>query len=176
MITILNKNIISFHVKQYYLDSSDVDYLINHFDIPQLRHEIDTALRKSAYAKDDHDTLLEFYYKEFAEACQLAIHIIRSEQPAPSTKSNSRYVDVEALKRSINIVEIAGRYTKLTKAGKYFTGCCPLHSEKKPSFVVYPINQTWHCYGFCNTGGDVITLVMKAENVDFKDAISRLIQ
>ncbi|MCS6870479.1 MAG: DNA primase [Anaerolineae bacterium] len=59
----------------------------------------------------------------------------------------------------------------LRKAGRYFTACCPFHSEKTPSFVVFPETQTWHCFGACSTGGDIFTFVQRRENVDFAEAL-----
>ncbi|MBR6332514.1 MAG: DNA primase [Dehalococcoidales bacterium] len=81
---------------------------------------------------------------------------------------------VEEIKQKTDIVEIIGQYTKLTKTGKSLTGLCPFHSEKHGSFVVYPTQQSWHCYGACGTGGDVISFIMKKEQLSFGDAIKYL--
>jgi DNA primase len=62
----------------------------------------------------------------------------------------------------------------LRKKGRYFTACCPFHSEKTPSFVVFPDSQTWHCFGACGTGGDIFTYVQRRENVDFAEALRLL--
>lgn len=59
----------------------------------------------------------------------------------------------------------------LRKTGRYFTACCPFHSEKTPSFVVFPDSQTWHCFGACSTGGDIFTYVQRRENVNFAEAL-----
>ncbi len=64
----------------------------------------------------------------------------------------------------------------LKKAGRNFKALCPFHNEKTPSFVVYADEGTWHCFGACNTGGDVFTFLMKKENIDFGEALRRLAQ
>ena len=59
---------------------------------------------------------------------------------------------------SSDIVEFAGRFTDLKPKGSAFVGICPLHSEETPSFRVNPVLRTWHCFGACGRGGDVIEL------------------
>ena len=80
---------------------------------------------------------------------------------------------IDEVKQKADIVEIAGQYTKLVKAGRYFKGPCPLHSEKHGSFFVYPEQQSWHCFGACSTGGDVFSLIMKKEGLDFGETLRR---
>lgn len=83
---------------------------------------------------------------------------------------------VEEIKRRVDFVEYVGRNTKLLKSGRNFKGCCPFHSEKTPSFYVYPDRGAWHCFGACGEGGDLFTFVLKRENVDFKAALRLLAQ
>jgi DNA primase len=78
---------------------------------------------------------------------------------------------IDEVKQKIDIVEIISQYVQLTKSGRTMRAPCPFHSEKKPSFFVYPEQQTWHCFGACNTGGDVFSFVMKKEGLDFADAL-----
>ncbi len=72
-----------------------------------------------------------------------------------------------------DIVEVVEGYTTLRKSGSNFSGKCPIHNDKTPSMVVYPDNQSWHCFG-CNKGGDVIRFIQSVEGTDFKGAIAIL--
>lgn len=81
---------------------------------------------------------------------------------------------IDEIKQKADIVEIIGQYVTLTKSGRTMRAPCPFHSEKKPSFFVYPEQQTWHCFGACNTGGDVFSFIMKKEGLDFADTLKLL--
>lgn len=80
---------------------------------------------------------------------------------------------VELVKESTDIVTVVERYVKLKKAGKNYTGLCPFHNEKTPSFNVSPDIQIFKCFG-CGKTGDVLTFVQEIEKIDFREALEKL--
>jgi DNA primase len=82
----------------------------------------------------------------------------------------------ESLKQQADIVRIVGDYVKLKKAGaQNFSGLCPFHNEKTPSFSVHATRQFFHCFG-CGESGDVFTFVQKLENITFPEAVRLVAQ
>ncbi len=80
---------------------------------------------------------------------------------------------VEAVKAAADIVALVEARTRLRKVGGRYSGLCPFHDEKTPSFSVSPDRGTYHCFG-CDVGGDSITFVQETEGVDFVGAIEWL--
>ena len=83
---------------------------------------------------------------------------------------------IDLIKQRLDIIDIASDYLKLTKAGSNHMALCPFHTEKTPSFIINPERQTWHCFGACGVGGDVIELVIKIEKINFSEALKILAQ
>src|SRR5215472_8255125 len=80
------------------------------------------------------------------------------------------------LKQQADIVRIVGDYVVLKKAGaQNYTGLCPFHKEKTPSFSVHATKQFYHCFG-CGASGDVFSFVEKIENVTFPEAVRAVAQ
>ncbi|HWP50381.1 MAG TPA: DNA primase [Clostridia bacterium] len=77
---------------------------------------------------------------------------------------------IEELKYRSDIEQIVSRYTNLKRSGRNLSGICPFHSEKTPSFVVYPENNSFYCFG-CGAGGDVVTFVRMAEHLEYIEAL-----
>jgi DNA primase len=80
---------------------------------------------------------------------------------------------LEQIRAASDIVDVIGAYIPLKHAGANFTGLCPFHKEKTPSFNVSPHKQFFYCFG-CGVGGSVFTFVQKYENIGFVDAVRRL--
>jgi DNA primase len=76
----------------------------------------------------------------------------------------------DRVKQQADIVRVVGEYVRLKKSGQNFTGLCPFHAEKSPSFAVHPTKQIYHCFG-CQVGGDVFKFVMEMEKCAFPEAI-----
>jgi DNA primase len=76
----------------------------------------------------------------------------------------------ERVKQQADIVRVVGEYVRLKKTGKDFSGLCPFHQEKTPSFTVSPIKQIFYCFG-CGKGGDVYNFVMDMEKCEFPEAV-----
>ena len=72
-----------------------------------------------------------------------------------------------------DIETLIGSYVSLKRAGSNLKGLCPFHSEKSPSFTVYPADNSFYCFG-CGVGGNAITFIRKRENLDYPDAVEFL--
>ena len=82
---------------------------------------------------------------------------------------------IAELKYRSDISDIASSYMQLKRRGRNLVGLCPFHGEKTPSFNIYAENGSFYCFG-CGVGGDVITFIMKIENLDYMEAVKFLAQ
>jgi DNA primase len=79
----------------------------------------------------------------------------------------------EAVRSATDIVQVIGERVRLRRVGTRWSGLCPFHQEKTPSFTVNPERQIWHCFG-CSKGGDVFAFLMETDKVSFPAALATL--
>ena len=82
---------------------------------------------------------------------------------------------IDTLLARNDIESVVSSYVKFRRTGRNLVGLCPFHGEKTPSFVLYPENNSFYCFG-CGVGGDTITFVRKIENLDYMEAVRFLAQ
>lgn len=82
---------------------------------------------------------------------------------------------LQELRDRNEIFDVVSSYVNLKRAGRLYSGRCPFHNEKTPSFYIYPDTQSFYCFG-CGAGGEVITFIRKIENLDYIDAVKLLAQ
>lgn len=80
---------------------------------------------------------------------------------------------IDKIRDNGDLVETISRYLQLKRTGSSYVGLCPFHNEKTPSFTVSETKQLFHCFG-CGVGGDIITFIMKIENLSFLEAVKFL--
>lgn len=80
---------------------------------------------------------------------------------------------IDRLKYANRIEDVMGNYVSLKRSGSSLKCLCPFHSERTPSCTVYPETDSFYCFG-CGAGGDVVTFIMKIENLDYYEAIKLL--
>jgi DNA primase len=81
--------------------------------------------------------------------------------------------DIVRVREAIDLVQVVSGYTQLKRVGQRWTGLCPFHSEKTPSFSVNGVDGVYHCFG-CKASGDAITFVREVEHLDFPGAVEWL--
>ena len=80
---------------------------------------------------------------------------------------------IETVRLRSDIVEVISRHVQLKRKGRYYTGLCPFHQERSPSFTVSPDKQIFYCFG-CNNGGNVFKFLMLKDNLTFLEAVKLL--
>jgi len=79
---------------------------------------------------------------------------------------------IDEVKNRLDLVDTVSSYVpELKQTGRNWKARCPFHNERTPSFVVDPARGTWHCFGSCSTGGDVIEFIRRIEGLEFRDAL-----
>ena len=79
----------------------------------------------------------------------------------------------ERIKAANPIADVIGEYVTLKRTGRDYVGLCPFHNEKTPSFHVHPDKEYFYCFG-CQAGGDVITFIMRYQNLDYMETMRLL--
>jgi DNA primase len=80
---------------------------------------------------------------------------------------------LQKIREKVNLVDVVGEHVVLRKAGSNFTGLCPFHNERSPSFSVSENKQLYHCYG-CKKGGDVFGFVQDIFGISFPEAVAEI--
>ncbi|MBM3957131.1 MAG: DNA primase, partial [Gemmatimonadetes bacterium] len=80
---------------------------------------------------------------------------------------------LDEVKQRLDIVQVVSQHVDLDTSSRTPKALCPFHSERTPSFVVFPETQTWRCFGACADGGDALSFIMKIENLSFGEALRR---
>jgi DNA primase len=80
---------------------------------------------------------------------------------------------IDEVRNNNSILDVVSQYVTLKRSGRNYSGLCPFHKEKSPSFYVSPDKQIFHCFG-CGEGGDVFGFIRKIENISFKEALEQL--
>lgn len=83
------------------------------------------------------------------------------------------YKIIEDIKNRCAIEDVISSYVTLKRGGSTLKGLCPFHSERTPSFTVFPSSQNFYCFG-CGAGGDVVSFIMRVENLDYPSALRYL--
>ena len=147
--------------------TTDSKELAERFSLQELRYELHRAENQCLPDWPEYG-----YWCWYVEVVRGAIVFKQASRPKP--KPIAGHIDIEAVRERADIVALAEGYgIRLLKSGKNFRALCPFHSDKSPSFYLYPDEKRFHCFG-CQADGDVISFVMKSENLDFRGAAASL--
>jgi DNA primase len=114
--------------------------------------------------------------EDFRRLVEQAQPLPQEPEPAEAprkTPINEYRKEIDDLKRGIRIENIASRYLELRPSGRGLITKCPFHNDQRPSFVVYPDSQSFHCFG-CRAHGDVIAFLMQIEHLTLREALELL--
>lgn len=155
----------------------DLQYVLNRFSLSEIRQELHVSEVNLSAASNfgvegeanEWQCLVDLFQEAFDECLDE-----QATQYLQTTRGQLLGVRAGDVKARTNVVDYIGQYVQLKKQGTLFVGLCPFHDEKHGSFFVYPKTQTWHCFGACGIGGDIISFAMKYHNLDFKGALEVL--
>lgn len=82
--------------------------------------------------------------------------------------------EIERVRADNRVEHILARYLELKPSGRSLLARCPFHQDRTPSLAVFPLTQTWWCFG-CGTGGDIFEFVRRVEAITFKEAVERVL-
>ncbi len=100
---------------------------------------------------------------------EVTLKAIRESQVSESFSLDTK----EQIRQAIDIVDLVGSYITLRRQGRGYVGICPWHDDTRPSLQVNPERQSFKCW-VCDIGGDIFSFVMKAEGVEFREALELL--
>ena len=124
------------------------------------------------------DPFTAHLFQRRMRACKQALGIngiigLNIDLKGSRERNNVQNDDVRTIKDRLDILDIVGDKVRLQRSGRGFTGLCPFHDEKTPSFHVSQERQNYHCFG-CGKGGDIFTFVMETEGLDFRQTLELL--
>ena len=171
--------------EKYFIDTSQDDVIeiceeniaAIDVDLLDLRKKIEKEYREKGASKAWRDALPnDIFIPIFAEKiAELEVERKKYASILFRVRNNGKvikgYIDVEEIKKNVDIGSLLGRPIK--EVGERVWFLCPLHDEATGSFCWYKKTNSFYCFG-CGVGGDVITLYRKIEGCDFKDAIKKL--
>ena len=150
-------------------------YLVGHFSVSGIRKELYEAEKKRDIARAMYQHFGEVvdldYWESYCTACEVALDLAKW-YAKPLTRGARQ--SAGELKETVNILDVASKYTKLAKRGQEYMGKCPIHPSKVgENFEVNPAKQQFHCFS-AQHGGDVIKLLMDVEGLSFQGSLSYL--
>ena len=126
----------------------------------RLRTQIDKAARQVAGEK------LKVRFK----ISEVPPYIQQPHKPDPDLDEQL----AREIRSNLVISEVIGRHVQLRRFGTIYKGECPFHQGIEPTLIVSYDDKRWHCFGACDTGGDVISFVMRADDLDYTDALHQI--
>jgi DNA primase len=116
--------------------------------------------------------------EQFLGLLEAAEPVPQRDLASPPDRATYRIIttpdeEADRLKSLVAIENIVGRYARLHRSGKNLVARCPFHNDRRPSFVIYPATQSFYCFG-CRAAGDVLTFLMKVEQLNFPEALGVL--